>query len=45
MAFVDAILRSLFGEGHLIVGSGAILHRSGCCVTLHAVGSYEGPAP
>ena len=26
-------------------GSGAVLHRSCCCVTLHAVGSLRGPAP
>ncbi len=45
MAFLHAILRAWLGESDVILGSGAVLHRSGCCVTLHAVGSYGSPAP
>jgi hypothetical protein len=39
IGFPQAILRARADEGDMVLGSGAILHRSNGCVTLHAVGA------
>jgi hypothetical protein len=44
--FLRSVLRTWVGKSNVVLGVRDGLHRSiGGCVTLHAVGSYRGPAP